>query len=392
MINNPSFNKISTTEKLLLGPGPSNIHPETSLAMAKPILGHLDPDFLKIMDENQEMLRYVFQTKNKLTLPVSATGSAGMETCIVNLIDPGDKILIAINGVFGNRMKDVATRVGAEVHIIEKPWGEVFSYEELEDALSKIKPKVLGIVHAETSTGASQPLEKLGKIAHKYNSLLLVDCVTSLGGSKLLIDEWEIDAAYSGTQKCLSCPPGLSPVTFSQRAEKVIDVKKTKVQSWYLDLSMVKSYFGNERVYHHTAPINMNYALHESLRQVCEEGLVKRWERHILSHKSLKAGLESMNIKFVVDDAYRLPQLNTVFIPEKINDGNVRKRLLEIHKIEMGGGLGIFKGKAWRIGLMGHSAYPHNVYRFLVALKDCLIQEGMKIDVDPVYFASKSVS
>ena len=384
MINPPKISKLTTEEKLLMGPGPSNIHPETSLAMSKPILGHLDPDFLRILDENQEMLRYVFQTKNTLTLPISATGSAGMETCILNLVEPGDTVLIAINGVFGARMKDVAERSGAKVETLTADWGSVFSLEEIEEGLKKFSPKVFGIVHAETSTGAQQPMEGLGALVHKYDCLLLLDCVTSLGGTKVLIDEWEVDAVYSGTQKCLSAPPGLSPVSFSQRAEEKMAGRKSKNRSWYFDLSMVKSYFGGERLYHHTAPINMNYSLHASLHEIVEEGLENRWKRHEKNHQILKAGLEALNIEFPVAEKYRLPQLNAVKIPEGVEDVKIRNRMLELHKIEIGSGLGAFKGKYWRIGLMGHTSRAQNVIRCLSALKECFLHFGYPVPEDPI--------
>ncbi len=337
-----------------------------------PLLGHLDPEFVKLMNQTQEMLRYVFQTKNRLTLPVSATGSAGMETCVVNLIEPGDKMLVCIHGVFGQRMADVAARAGAIVTQIERPWGEVFDPNEIADAVKKSRPKVVGIVHAETSTGAWQPMEVLGAISHDAGALLLMDCVTSLGGVPVLLDDWGVDAAYSGTQKCLSCPPGLSPVSFSPRAVQVIQARKTKVQSWYLDMNMVERYWGDERFYHHTAPISMNYALREALRLVCEEGLETRWSRHLENHKLLKSGLAKLGITYATAENHQLPQLNAVRIPSGVDDLTVRRRLLAEFGIEIGGGLGDFKGKVWRIGLMGHTSRKSNVQLFLAALAECL--------------------
>lgn len=339
--------------------------------MATPLLGHLDPEFVKIMNETQQMLRYVFQTKNNLTLPVSGTGSAGMETCVVNLIEPGDTMLVCVNGVFGQRMADVAGRAGAKVETIQRPWGQVFEPDEIAAAAKRIRPKVIGIVHAETSTGAWQPMDQLGRIAHDNGSLLLMDCVTSLAGVPVLLDEWGIDAAYSGTQKCLSCPPGLSPVSFSPRAAEVIKSRKTKVQSWYLDMSMVERYWGDERFYHHTAPISMNYALREALRLVCEEGLEARWARHARNHSNLKAGLKTLGIDYAAQEGHQLPQLNAVMIPAGVEDLPVRKKLLSDFGIEIGGGLGDFKGKVWRIGLMGHASRAENVLLFLAALEKC---------------------
>jgi alanine-glyoxylate transaminase/serine-glyoxylate transaminase/serine-pyruvate transaminase len=347
--------------------------------MATPLVGHLDPEFVKIMNETQLMLRYVFQTQNKLTLPVSGTGSAGMEACVDNLIEPGDTMLVCVNGVFGQRMVDVAQRAGAKVEKIERPWGQVFTTDEVASAVKRFRPKVVGIVHAETSTGAWQPMEELGKIAHDNGALLLMDCVTSLGGIPVKLDEWAIDAAYSGTQKCLSCPPGLSPVSFSHRASDAIKSRKTKVQSWYLDMSMVERYWGDERFYHHTAPITMNYALREALRLVCEEGLEQRWARHMRNHRALKAGLLALGLEYAAQEGHQLPQLNAVRIPTGVEDLPVRKRLLADFGIEIGGGLGDFKGKAWRVGLMGHTSRSENVLAFLAALEQCLVKAGAAV-------------
>jgi alanine-glyoxylate transaminase/serine-glyoxylate transaminase/serine-pyruvate transaminase len=372
------FGQLNPSPRVLMGPGPSDVHPPVLTAMASPLVGHLDPEFVKLMNETQEMLRWVFQTRNQLTLPVSATGSAGMEACVVNLIEPGDRMLICVNGVFGQRMVDVAQRAGAAVATIERPWGQIFDPNEIADALKRLRPKVVGIVHAETSTGAWQPMEGLGQIAHECGALLLVDCVTSLAGVPVRLDEWGVDAAYSGTQKCLSCPPGLSPVSFSARAVQEIRSRKTKVQSWYLDMNMVERYWGEERFYHHTAPISMNYALREALRLVCEEGLEARWARHVLNHRALKAGLSAIGIGYVTQEGHQLPQLNAVQIPAGVDDVSVRRRLLGDFGIEIGGGLGEFKGRAWRIGLMGHTSRAGNVLLFLGAIEKCLSAEGMK--------------
>ena len=362
--------------RMLMGPGPSDVNPRVLEAMARPTIGHLDPQFLHVLNDIRDMLKAVFQTKNELTLAVSGTGSAGMETCVVNLIEPGDKMLVCVAGVFGQRMKDVAERAGAQVSAIEVPWGRVFTRDQVADALREHGPfKVVGIVHAETSTGAAQPIPEISEAVHEAGALLLVDAVTSLGGMEVNVDGWHIDACYSGTQKCLSCPPGLSPVTFSPAAERVLSNRSTRVQSWYLDMNMVREYWGSERVYHHTAPVNMNYALHEALRIVLEEGLEARWERHLRHHRALKAGLEALDIRYLADPEHQLPMLNAVAAPPNVSEGAVRKRLLEEEGIEIGGGLGEFKGKAWRIGLMGESATREHVEALLTAMERILPEE-----------------
>lgn len=363
--------------RILMGPGPSDISPRVRAAMAAPTVGHLDPYFLRIMNETQMMLRQVFRTENQWTMSVSGTGSAGMEASVVNLIEPGDRMVVCVNGVFGGRMSDVAGRCGAEVTIIERPFGEVFTPEEIEAVVQRVSPKVVGIVHAETSTGALQPLETISRIVHDAGALLLVDCVTSLGGLPVEIDEWGIDAAYSGTQKCLSCPPGLAPVTFGPRAIEVIDQRKRKVASWYLDMTMVRNYWSDKsRAYHHTAPINMNYGLHEALRIVLEEGLEARHARHRRNHLALRAGLEAIGVEFAVAEPYRLPMLNAVRIPAGVDDKAVRAQLLNEFGIEIGGGLGPLAGKTWRIGLMGETSTRRNVLLFLAALEACLNAQG----------------
>ncbi len=373
--------KFSATKKrILMGPGPSDVDPRVLEALSRPTIGHLDPAFLEILNEIRELLQYVFQTKNEMTLAMSGTGSAGMETCVVNLIEPGDPMLVCINGVFGNRMADVARRSGADVAILEIDWGRVFDPQQISDALKKKPAKVVGIVHAETSTGACQPLEEISQIVHQNNSLLLVDGVTSLGGMNLAVDSWQIDACYSGTQKCLSCPPGLAPVTFSEAAIQVMEQRKTKVQSWYLDLSMIRQYWGSERLYHHTAPINMNYALAEALKMVKEEGLENRWQRHLKNHKILKAGLSAIDINYLAQKGHQLPMLNAVSIPDGVDDAPLRSQLLQEFNIEIGGGLGAFKGKAWRIGLMGSASTLSNVMLFLSALEKCLSDQGIKFN------------
>ncbi len=371
--------RISPPRRILMGPGPSEIAPSVLSAMAAPTVGHLDPYFLQIMDETQSMLRQVFRTMNQLTMSVSGTGSAGMEACVVNLIEPGDRMVVCVNGVFGGRMADVADRCGADVTKLERPFGEVFSTAEIAECVARVKPKVLGIVHAETSTGALQPIPEISKVVHDAGALLLMDCVTSLGGLPVEIDKWQVDAAYSGTQKCLSCPPGLAPVTFSLAAVEAIDRRKTKVQSWYLDVTLVRNYWNDKsRAYHHTAPINMNYGLHEALRLVLEEGLENRFARHRLNHVALKAGLRAAGIEYAVADDCCLPTLNAVRIPDGVDDKAVRSQLLNEFGIEIGGGLGPMAGKVWRIGLMGEASHRRNVLLILASLEACLAKSGRR--------------
>jgi alanine-glyoxylate transaminase/serine-glyoxylate transaminase/serine-pyruvate transaminase len=361
-------------ERILLGPGPSPVPSRVLRAIGAPTLGHLDPQYLTIMDEVCEMLRQVFRTKNALTFPVSGTGMAGMECIATNLIEPGDEVIVCVNGVFGGRMKDVMERCGATVHAVEAAWGDVIALDQIAAALDQHpKTKLVGIVHAETSTGAHQPLEGFADLVHSKGALLIVDAVTSLGGHELKVDEWGIDAIYSGTQKCLSCPPGLAPVSFGDRALAIMDARKTKVQSWYLDVSMLRKYYtggGGGRVYHHTAPINMTYALHEALNIVLEEGLEARIARHEKMHLRLRAGLEAMGISYIPKRS--LHSLNCISIPAGADDAGTRKRLLEEYGIEIGSGLGVMAGKAWRIGLMGHGSTVRNVDLVLTALREVL--------------------
>jgi alanine-glyoxylate transaminase/serine-glyoxylate transaminase/serine-pyruvate transaminase len=373
--------QLNPSPRLLLGPGPSDAHPRVLAAMTTPLLGHLDPQFLDLMTETQEMLRQVYRTKNRLTFPVSATGMAGMETCVVNLVEPGDNAVICAKGFFGSRMIDVAGRAGAQVTVLEQQWGKVFDLDRIRDTLKAVRPKVLGIVHAETSTGALQPIDKLGKLCHEFDCLLIADCVTSLGCVPVNLDEWEVDAAYSCTQKGLGCPPGLSPISFSDRAVAALNARKTMVQSWYFDLSLVQGYWGGERAYHHTGPISMIYALREGLRIVLEEGLEARFARHVRNHRALKAGLEALGLGYVADPAHQLPQLNAVRIPDGVDDAAGRKRLLADFGIEVGGGLGEFKGKAWRIGLMGYNSRPNCVLLVLAALEQVLKGAGAKVEL-----------
>ncbi len=366
--------------RVLMGPGPSDVDPRVLEALARPTVGHLDPAFLEVLNGVRELLQYTFKTANPMTLAMSGTGSAGMETCVVNLIEPGDPMLVCVNGVFGKRMADVAARAGADVSVIETQWGRVFEPQDVDQALGRRPAKVIGIVHAETSTGARQPLEDISRVAHNHGALLLVDAVTSLGGIEVDVDGWQIDACYSGTQKCLSCPPGLAPVTFSPAALRAMDARKTKVQSWYLDLSMIRQYWGSERLYHHTAPINMNYALLAALELVREEGLEARWARHWANHRMLRAGLEAIGICYVAQPGFELPMLNAVAVPQGVDDSRVRRQLLEEFGIEIGAGLGAFKGKAWRIGLMGAASTRANVLLFLAALEKCLADQDYRFE------------
>jgi len=373
---------LNPPHRVLLGPGPSDVAPSVLSALAKPTIGHLDPVFLTVMDEVRAMLREVLGTENELTFPMSGTGSSGMETCFVNLIEPGDEVLIGVNGVFGGRMVDVAERCGAKVTKVEGEWGRALTAEAYREAAAGKPFALLACVHAETSTGVSQEIPPLREVADELGALLVVDCVTSIAGTPLCLDDWGIDAAYSGTQKCLSCPPGLSPISFSKRASERLAARKQKVQSWYLDLTMISNYWGSERAYHHTAPINMLYALHESLRLALEEGLAPRAERHSLNGRALCAGLEAMGLEPAVPAAERLPQLTAVQIPEGVDDALVRKHLLDAFGLEIGGGLGPIKGKVWRIGLMGAGSTRRNVTLCLSALASALQAQGHPVGAD----------
>jgi alanine-glyoxylate transaminase / serine-glyoxylate transaminase / serine-pyruvate transaminase len=375
-----SVGEFQPPERLLLGPGPSQVHPRVLRAMSAPLLGHLDPAFVEMMEDVKGLLRHVFATTNPLTIPISGTGSAGMEACLVNLLEPGDELVVGVNGVFGTRMAEVAERAGAVVRRVEAAWGRIVRPEQIEAALANAaRPKLVAVVHAETSTGAWQPIPEIAKLAHDRGALVLVDCVTSLGGAPVEVDAWGIDAAYSGTQKCLSCPPGLSPITFGPRALDVLRARKTKVQSWYLDLSLLAQYWGDERVYHHTAPITMNYALREALRIVVEEGLPARFARHRRNHEALAAGLAPLGLALAAEEGHRLPMLNAVTVPDGVDEAKVRGRLLKEHGIEIGGGLGPMKGKVWRIGLMGESSRRSSVLAVLAALEDALRAEGRAV-------------
>ena len=361
--------------RTLMGPGPSDVHPRILSAMARPTIGHLDPAFVGMMDETKEALKYAFQTENDLTMPVSAPGSAGMETCFANLVEPGDKVIVCINGVFGIRMKENITRFGGEAIVVEDDWGTAVSTDKVGQAL-KDNPDavILAFVHAETSTGALSDAKTLCQLAHQHDCITIVDAVTSLGGVELRVDEWEIDAIYSGTQKCLSAMPGISPVSISERAIKKLTNRKIPVTSWFLDLNLVMGYWGEgaKRTDHRTAPVNTLYGLHESLVMLSDEGLENAWARHQSNHEILRDGLEAMGINFLVKKEDRLPQLNAVFIPEGADDAAVRSTLLNDYNLEIGAGLGAYAGKVWRIGLMGHTSRLENITLCLAALKETL--------------------
>lgn len=371
---------LNPPQRLLLGPGPSPVDPRVLQALSAPVLGHLDPAFLGIMNDTMELLRRLFGTQNQLTIPVSGTGSAGMESTFVNLIEPGDRVVVGVNGLFGERMADVAARCGAQVVAVQSEWGRPIDPEAAGRALQGGKTKLVAVVHAETSTGVLQPLEEIARLAKQHGALLLADCVTSLGGVAVEADRTGIDAAYSGTQKCLSCPPGLAPVTFSEAARAVLKNRKTKVQSWYLDLSMIEAYWGQDRLYHHTAPISMVYGLYEAARIAVEEGLEARFARHRHVAGALTAGLRAMGLELLAEEKYRLPTLTSIKIPAGVEDLPVRRALLQQYDIEIGGGLGPLKGKIWRVGLMGHGATARNVRVFLGALERVLLAQGFKLE------------
>jgi alanine-glyoxylate transaminase/serine-glyoxylate transaminase/serine-pyruvate transaminase len=383
-----SFSAFHPPQRTLMGPGPSDVPPRILEAISRPTIGHLDPRFVDLMDDVKALLQYVMQTENALTLPISAPGSAGMEACFVNLVEPGDKVIVCQNGVFGGRMKENVERCGGEAVMLQSPWGSAVDPQTLEDAL-KAHPdaKLVAFVHAETSTGAQSDAKLLVEIARRHDCLTIVDAVTSLAGTPVLVDDWDIDALYSGTQKCLSCVPGISPVTFSERAQHRITHRSQPVQSWFLDMNLVMGYWGGgtRRAYHHTAPVNALYALHEALLMVHEEGLENAWARHRHNHEALKAGLEAMGLRFLVDEADRLPQLNSVIIPEGVDDAAVRSRLLNEHHLEIGAGLGDLAGRVWRIGLMGHGSRIENVTHCLAALDavladmDAPVNHGMAL-------------
>ena len=360
-----SIGPIDTPDRLLLGPGPSNAHPTVLQALSRTPIGHLDPLYVELMGEVQELLRYAWQTDNRLTLPMSGTGSSAMEATLANTIEPGDTVLVAVKGYFGNRLLDMAGRYRANVQVIEKPWGEAFTLEEIEAGIKKYKPAILAMVHAETSTGICQPMEGIGDLCQEHDCLLLLDTVTSLGGVPLYLDAWKVDLAYSCSQKGLSCPPGLGPFTMGPRAEAKLAARQDKVPNWYLDVSLLNQYWGSDRVYHHTAPVNMNFGMREALRLLAEEGLDNAWARHRRNAQALWTGLESIGLEMHVPEELRLPTLTTVRIPEDVDGKAFSSHLLNAHGIEVGGGLGVLAGKIWRIGLMGFNSTPENVDRLL---------------------------
>lgn len=380
---------LAPPQRVLMGPGPSVIDPAVLAALAKPTLGHLDPEFLKIMDELRTMLRAVFGTQNHLTLAMSGTGSAGMETCFVNLVEPGDRVLVGVNGVFGTRMAEVARRAGAEVTEVKGEWGRAFRAEDFRAAAQHAHYDIVAVVHAETSTGVLQDVPPIKAVADELGALFLLDCVTSLAGHEVALDAWGVDAAYSGTQKCLSCPPGLAPVSFSQRAVQRLARRKTKVQSWYLDLSLIQGYWGEERSYHHTAPINMLYGLHEALRLALVEGLPARFARHARHARALVAGVEALGLAPRVPAAERLNPLTAIAVPAGIDDARARKFLLQEFGLEIGGGLGPMKGNTWRIGLMGAGATRRNVELCLAGLAAALREQGHAMSGDPLAAAAR---
>jgi alanine-glyoxylate transaminase/serine-glyoxylate transaminase/serine-pyruvate transaminase len=380
MADMESYPEIRAKGRILMGPGPSNVHPRVLRALSAPVIGHLDKEFLDIMNLTKDLLAKTFMTSNDFTIPISGTGSAGMETALVNFIEPGDKVLICINGLFGERMADIVQRCGGDLAVVQGEWGKIIEPDEIEKALKGRPADIVGIVHAETSTGVLQPIKPVAEITKKYGALLVVDAVTSLGGAPVRVDEDGMDVVYSGTQKCLSCPPGLAPITVNKRAEERLASRRNKVQSWYLDITMLRSYWGKERFYHHTAPINMIYALYESLRIIHEEGLEARFARHVLHSNALKAGLTAMGLELFAQSGYQAPMLNAVGIPEGIDDAGVRNYLLTNYGLEIGGGLGPIKGRIWRIGLMGHSCNRENVMLVLASLEEALTDQGFKVD------------
>jgi alanine-glyoxylate transaminase/serine-glyoxylate transaminase/serine-pyruvate transaminase len=374
------MNELSVPQKVLLGPGPSSVHPRVLAAMASPVMGHLDPAFFQVMDDVCDMLRMVFNTENKMTVPISSTGTGAMETACANIIEPGDEVLICRNGYFGIRLADIAERCGATVHLFDTPWGKAVDPQALRDELKKLPGlKAVGMVHAETSTGVLSEVKELVEIVHEFGALTIVDAVTSLGGHEMRMDDWGIDICYSATQKCLGAPPGLAPISLSPAAMDVVVKRPTKVQSFYFNLKDLEAYWNQTRAYHHTSPINMTYALRESLRMMMEEGLDNRIQRHARVAAGFRAGAEALGLTLLAEEGHRLNPLTTVSIPEGIDDGKVRRTLLNDYEIEIGGGLGEFAGKAWRVGLMGESARERNVFAVLSALETILSKEGYEV-------------
>ncbi len=375
-----TYGELRPPERLLLGAGPSNVDPRVAKALVSPIVAHLDPYFLEVMDETVELLRYTFKTKNHITFPISGTGSAGMESAICNVVERGDDVIVCVNGFFGERMKEMVLRCGGNLITVEAEWGKTIAEEDLEKALSESNAKAVTIVHAETSTGILQPMKKISKLVHEYDALLVADAVTSLGGCELNVDEYGIDICYSASQKCLNCPPGLAPISASEKAMERIRNRETKVQSWYLDLSTIEKYWiENNRIYHHTAPILLVYALREALKLLYEEGLEKRWRRHTKNSAALIKGIEALGLKMHAGEEDRCPAINAIRVPETVEDQNVRKTLREDFNITVSGGLGRLKGKLWRIGLMGINSSERNVILVLEALERALKKEGYPV-------------
>ncbi len=387
-----AYTPFDPPKRTLMGPGPSDVPDRIVQALARPTVGHLDPAFIGLMDEIKELLRYAFRTTNELTMPVSGPGTAGMESLVVNLVEPGDTMVVCQNGVFGGRLADMARRAGGDVVVVEDPWGRAVDPDKLKETLEDHpEARLVGFVQAETSTGAASDTETLTEIAHAHDCMVIVDTVTALGGTPVEVDAWGVDATYAGTQKCLSAPPGLSPITLSERAAARVRERDTPVRSWFMDLTLVMAYWGGgKRSYHHTAPVNALYGLHEALLMLREEGIEQAWERHRRNHLALRAGLEALGLDFIVPEAERLPQLNAVSIPEGADDATVRSRLLEEHDLEIGAGLGALAGKVWRIGLMGYSSRPENVLRCVRSLGTVLGDEGVSLDVDEAVAAAEN--
>jgi len=365
----------------LMGPGPLDVHPRVYKALSSPVIGYLDPVYLTVLDRIRELLPSVFGTQNRLTHATPGTGTSGMETCITNLLEPGDRVLVCTHGYFGDRIRQMAERQDAEITVIEEEWGKPTDPERVEAALKQGPFKLMALVHAETSTGVLQPMEDISRLAKEYETMLLLDTVSSLGGIEIKVDEWGVDASFSCSQKCIGCPPGLSPITFGDRALEAVKKRTHAVRSWYLDISLLEKYWGPERVYHHTSSSTLNYALLEALLLIHEEGLQKRFARHIKNHKALVAGVEALGLKMLVKPEYRLPTLNTILIPEGVDDAKLRRYLLETFKLDIGGGFGLLAGKVWRVGLMGYSSSADNVLFFIPALSRALAVQGIKTDL-----------
>lgn len=387
-----AYSQLNPGKRYLMGPGPSDMHQRVYQAMSAPLVGHLDPYFQQVMEETKTLLRYVFQTKNEWTIPISATGSAGMETCFCNLIEPDDEVLICVGGYFGDRMTQMVERHGGRLVRLDGEWGRPFTPDQVKQALNGCHAKIVGIVHTETSTGVGQPIAEIARIVHEHDALLIVDTVASLGGTDIPVDSWGIDVCYTGSQKCLSAPPGIAPMTMNERAQQKILNRTVPVGSWYLDMGLLMKYWGSERVYHHTAPVTMIYALREALILIHEEGLENGFARHALNYRAFKAGVDAMGISFFVDEQDRAPMINPVLVPEGIDEVRLRGRLLEEYGIEVGGGLGKLKGKAFRVGLMGQGSQKDHVLLFLGALEEVLLAEGHQVDDSGVSAAGEIYS